>query len=206
MDVRELGQLHPHPGRQETQAEIQRLEAAASVQWVFAPALVVGLAQTAAYAEAVFRMGRKLGAPDEPLADVVAARLARQAVLDDAGKTFHFVMGEAALRRALVRPEAMRIQVERIIELVERENISIGVIPFAANEVAHHYHGFAVLGDPEVDDESRAVVPTLTKRLTIWDPAEIAEYVAHFEALRSAALEGAELLRILRGVVAELSE
>src|SRR2546423_756474 len=42
------------PGRRRKQEEIQQLEAAASVIRVFSPDVIVGLAQTPAYAEAIF--------------------------------------------------------------------------------------------------------------------------------------------------------
>ena len=191
------------PGRRKAQEEVQRLEAAASVTWVFAPVLVVGLAQTRAYADAVFRLGRLVGPVGESRAEVVQARLDRQAVLEDKTKRFHLLMGEAALRRQLVPADAMREQLNRLIDLSERDNITIGVIPFAAEEIAHQYHGFAVIGDPETEDATASVV-VLTRIIRIQAHDEIADYVAHFESLRSAALEGEPLRAFLRRLIDDL--
>jgi hypothetical protein len=58
------------------QQDIQRFEVAASVVRVFSPDVVVGLAQTPAYAEAMFRLGRDVGLTED-VEKVVATRLAR---------------------------------------------------------------------------------------------------------------------------------
>jgi transcriptional regulator with XRE-family HTH domain len=191
------------PGRRRVQEEIQQLEEVASVIRVFAPRVVVGLAQTGPYAEAMFRIGRRVG-PAEDLGEVVRARLEREVVLDDDAKHFYLLMGETSLRRRLISLAAMRDQVERLIELSAQDNITMGVIPFDAEERVHQYHGFAIIGDLECDQQAIVLAETVTRGINIREPEEIAEYVAHFEALRSAALEGERLREFLRGVIAGL--
>lgn len=190
------------PGRRRKQEEIHRLEAAASVVRVFSPDVVVGLAQTRPYAEAMFRLGRRLG-PADDLDAAVDARLARQALLTDRNRRFELVMGESALRRLLIPPAAMRAQLDRLADLAAQPNVVIGVIPFRADERVHQYHGFAILGDPETDDESVVLVETLTRAITVRAPTEVGEYVEHFTALRAAAVEGEQLLALLKKLVAE---
>jgi transcriptional regulator with XRE-family HTH domain len=192
------------PGRRRVQEEIRRMESAASVTRVFSMQVVPGLAQTWAYAEVMFRLGREGAPADEPLDQVVRARLARQSVLRDKTKTFYLVMSEMALRRRLIPPAEMREQVERLIELSQRRNIMVGVIPFDANEHVQQYHAFGVLGDPDIDDESIVRVETVTRAIRIRAQEEVAQYIAYFEALRTEALEGDELREFLREVVAGL--
>lgn len=192
------------PGRRRAQQYVQRLEAAASVVRVFSIDVVIGLAQTVAYADAIFRLGRKVGPPDEPREEAVRARLARQTVLDDQDKQFYLLMSEYALHRRLVAASQMREQLKRLSALSRRANVVAGVIPFNAPEVVHQYQSFAILGDPLVDDEATVVAETLTRRITIRSAGEIAEYIAHFEALWSAAVEGEELRELLRGLMAGL--
>ena len=191
------------PGRRRKQEEIQRLEAAASLIRVFAPDVVVGLAQTRPYAEAMFRLGRKVG-PPEDLEEVVQARLRRQAVLTDQSKRFELVMGEAALWRRLVAPSAMRAQLHRLFELSMSPNVALGVIPFDGDEQVHQYHGFAVLGDPDVDDEAIVLAETVTRGITVRAVTEVKEYIAHFDALRGAALEGDPLREFLEEVITQM--
>lgn len=192
------------PGRRRLQEEIHRLESAASVTRVFAPAVVVGLAQTRTYAEAMFRLGRP-PVPLDEVADLVEARLARHAVLDDASKSFVLLMGEQAVRRRLVAASDMRDQLDRLVELSERPNVDLGVIPFDSDERVHQYHGFAIIGDT-THDESLVLAETVTRALTIRSADEINDYLAHFEELRSAALEGEALRAFFREVISELRE
>lgn len=189
------------PGPRRVQEEIHRLEEASSIIRVFNCNVVVGLAQTRAYVEAMFRLGGNT--PAEQFDDAVAARLARQATLADRRKRFEFVMGETALRRRLIPAVAMRAQLERLVELSEQPNVYLGVIRFDADERVHQYHGFAILGDPDIDTEAIAGAGTVTRRLTIREDAEIREYIEHFGRLRSAAIEGEPLRAFLRELIAE---
>ena len=192
------------PGRRRVQQDVQRLEKASSVLRVFAPSVVVGLAQTHEYAKAVFRLGR--GGPAENLEDVVQSRLARQAVLADNSKRFRLVMGEAALRRRLIPAAAMRAQLERLVELAQQPNIRLGVIRFDADERVHQYHGFAILGDPDLDNEAIVTAETLTRALIVRRDDDIRQYVEYFDKLRAAATEGKPFRAFLRELIDELPE
>ncbi|MGH3720807.1 MAG: helix-turn-helix domain-containing protein [Pseudonocardiaceae bacterium] len=192
------------PGPRRVQEKIQRLEEAASVVRVFHPNVIVGLAQTRAYVEAMFRLGGSVR--EESLDDAVSARLARQATLVDQSKRFELVMGEVALRRRLISPAKMRIQLERLVELSWQPNVSLGVIRFDTDERVHQYHGYSVIGDPDLDDEAIAGTSTVTRTLRIRGVAEIREYIEHFDGLRAAATEGEPLRAFLRELIAELPE
>jgi len=65
-----------------------------------------------------------------------------------------------------------------------------GVIPFRAKERVHQYHGFAILGDPEIDDEVIVLAETVTRAITVRASGEVAEYVEHVNGLRAAAIDG----------------
>jgi transcriptional regulator with XRE-family HTH domain len=192
------------PGRRRKQEEIHRLEAAASVIRVFSPDVVVGFAQTRPYAEAMFRLGRRVG-PADDLDEAVNARLARQAVLADPSKRFELVMGETALRRFLIPPEAMRVQLNRLADLTAQPNVVVAVIPFRAQERVHQYHGFAILGDPEIDDQAIVLAETVTRAITVRASGEVAEYVEHFNGLRAAAIDGEHLKALLQELAAEVA-
>lgn len=189
------------PGRRRMQQDIRRFEAAASVVRVFSPDVVVGLAQTPAYAEAMFRLGRDVGLAED-VEKVVASRLARQAVLDDERKKFLFVMGETALWRRLISSEQMRTQIQQLRRLATRPNVDVAIIRFVGEEHTHQYHGFAVLGDPDVDDEALVLAETVTRGLTIRSTEEVRQYIEHFDALRASAVDGGELDRFLQEVSA----
>lgn len=189
------------PGRRRKQEDIRRMEQAASVIRVFAPDVIAGLAQTKPYVERMFKLGRKIEVADEPDEDVVNARLERAAVLDSADKQFYLLMGEFALRRQLIPAAQMREQIEHLIDLSSRPNVTVEVIPFAADEKVHQYNGFAILGDPDIDDEAIVLAETLTRGLSIRSSEEIREYVAHFNALRLGAISGVDLQFFLQEVI-----
>jgi hypothetical protein len=124
----------------------------------------------------------------------------RQAVLDDPGRRFEFLMSESALRRRLVSTKDMRAQVRRLIELSRLPNVQLELIKFDAEEVVHQYHGFSIIGDLEADGVAIVLAETVTRALAIRAKAEVAEYVDHFAALRRGAIRGDDLRTFLREV------
>lgn len=190
------------PGRVRVQQEIAQLATAASTIRTFAHDVIPGLAQTAPYAAAMFRLGRRLGPADEVPEDVVAARLAIQDVLEDKSKTFHLVMSETAVRRRLVTVPEMAAQLEHLLELDRRPNVTVGVIPFDAHETVHQYHAFTVLGDPELDGQALVLAETVTRGLRVRAADEVADYLTHFAELRDEALTGEALHAWLLEIIA----
>lgn len=193
------------PGRRRKQEDIRRMEQAASVIRVFAPDVIAGLAQTRPYVEKMFKLGRKIELVEEPDEDVVNARLERAAVLERTDKQFFLLMGEFALRRQLIPAPQMQEQIEHLIELSRKPNVVVEVIPFVADERVHQYNGFAILGDPDIDDEAIVLAETLTRGLSIRSSEEIREYVAHFNALRLGAISGSDLHVFLQEVIEGLT-
>src|SRR5258707_4865098 len=90
---------------------------------------VPGLLQTADYARAVARLGH----PTASTAEIdrrVTLRMARQAVLTRAMPVHLWVvLDEAALRRPVGGPDVMRGQLEHLIEVSARPNVTLQIIP-----------------------------------------------------------------------------
>lgn len=193
------------PGRRRVQEEIQRLEAEASTIRVFGMEVVPGLAQTEPYIAAMFRLGRP---PPDPadLPAIVQARRQRQQALADERTSFVLLMSEMAVRRALLPADQMREQLNHLVDLSQRDNVSLGVIPFTARETVHQYHGYTILGDPDAGEESLVMTESLTRTLNIRAPDEVAQYLTHFDALRAAALQGEPFRAFLREVTADLAQ
>ncbi len=191
------------PGRRRLQEEINTLEAAASVIWVFSMDVIPGLVQTKRYAEGMIRLDHNPVPSEEEIVESAEARLARQAVLNDPAKRFKLLFAETALRRSLLPREDMQAQIARLIEVTRLPNVEIGVIAFATRERTQTFHAFAVLGDPDVDDNAIVLAELLTRGLTIRAPDEVREYIAHYERLAEGALFGDDLLRLLREVSEE---
>ena len=193
------------PGRRRVQEEIAQLEAGASVIRVFGADVVPGLAQTRAYMRRMFLLGRTdVLTDDDDLDAALDARMARLRVLDSETRV-KLLMSEFALRRHLVPGLVHRDQIQRLIDLSGRPNVHLGVIPFAADEADHQYQGYAILGDPDVDDSAIVVAETLTRELRVRDLEEIAAYIGHYERLDSTAFHGDELRAFLLAVATDVT-
>lgn len=105
-------------------------EAAADRIRIAQAEVVPGLVQIESYARAQHSDG-----PDEggglTVDDLVAARLARQNILDSEDPPqLHIVMSESCLRRRWADRETMRHQIEHLINLSNRRKVLIQVVPF----------------------------------------------------------------------------
>lgn len=106
------------------------LEAEALAIRVYQSARVNGLLQCADYAHALFRLGIDGGSP-ALLRDRVTARMGRQKRLLGPDGPLHIaVLDESVIRSVVGDPGVMRRQMEHLLEVGERPNISIQVAPF----------------------------------------------------------------------------
>jgi transcriptional regulator with XRE-family HTH domain len=108
------------------------LETGAKTLRTYEPHYVTGLLQTREYARAVLSGGFP-NDRDEDLERRVNLRLHRQALLERTdAPTLWVVMEEAVLHRVVGGPEVMRAQIERLLEVMELEHVSVDIVPFAA--------------------------------------------------------------------------
>ena len=76
--------------------------------------------------------------------------------------------------------------------------MTVGIIPQDAEADVWHDHGFNILEGQ--GDEAVVHVETLTRGLTITDPADVAAYKDAFARLRKLAVTGADAVEILRRI------
>lgn len=145
-----------------------------------------GLAQTADYAEAVMR-GHGQGYTEAEVRRRLRTRVRRQDVLTgEHPAKLWLVIKESALREPVSGPDVMRAQLDHLIELSERPNIEIQVIP---RDVAVHpaLHGpFIRLSFDLPNDPGLIYIETRVKALFFEEPAELHEYghvMAHLRVL-----------------------
>lgn len=90
--------------------------------------VIPGLAQCAAYVRA---LNEDLEADDLVINDLVKARLARQDIYEKKDPPqVNFVLSESCLRRAWAGPVVMHQQLEYLIELSHRPNVTLQIMPF----------------------------------------------------------------------------
>nr|WP_296071924.1 helix-turn-helix transcriptional regulator [uncultured Actinoplanes sp.] len=135
------------------QRDVRQLEASTRELRIFQPAVVVGLLQTSEYARALMMSLQtelnddRIANSTEVVADAVAARMQRNQILEQPGRSFHFVMAEAVLANQVGRPEEMLTQIARIQDVAERGNVQVHFVPLDGKWKIAPYHGFVVMDD-----------------------------------------------------------
>ncbi|MFB6634289.1 Scr1 family TA system antitoxin-like transcriptional regulator [Streptomyces sp. NPDC056362] len=178
------------------------LEPLAVTLYTYENRLVPGLLQTSAYARTLFEeqipaMG------DDKIESNLVRRMERARILTERVETiFSFIIEEAALRRSVATPEAMREQIEHILAVGERRNIDIQVMPQLRG-----YH--AGLGGPLclLESEENAWYAYCEGHETgqlISDPKVVSVLHQRYARMRTQALSveaSVGLLREIRGAL-----
>ncbi|AGI89759.1 helix-turn-helix domain-containing protein [Streptomyces albidoflavus] len=177
------------------------LEGAASLIRVYEVQFVHGLLQTEAYAHAVVERGMP-GASAAEIDRRVALRLERQKLLvSERAPGFHVVLDEAALRRPYGDRTVMREQLEHLIEISERPNVTLQVMPFSFGGHAGESGAFALLRFPESDLSDVVYLEQLTSALYLDKREEVAQYERAMERLQRDSPDPSRTRDLLRGLV-----
>jgi hypothetical protein len=164
------------------------------------PGVVPGLFQTEAYAAArMARIIRFSGIPDD-LETAVAARLARQRVVNAGGHRFGVVLEEAALHARIGSAAMMAAQLAHLIEVAALPNVSLGIIPPNINRTMWSSPGFWIF------DGARVLVETPSAELTISQPREVDVYLRTFTELAAMAVYGSAARSLIAAAIAVLPE
>ncbi|MFC8825709.1 helix-turn-helix domain-containing protein [Streptomyces sp. NPDC057137] len=131
-------------------ADYISLESDADSIHEFAPLLIPGLLQTAAYARETIAANATTRTPDE-VAALAEVRQARQAVLTRPGTPLKIwaVIHESVLhQRFAVRPNTMREQLQRLLDVSEMPNVTIQILPLEATPHPGGAGAFSLVGFP----------------------------------------------------------
>lgn len=179
------------------------LEQSATTLRSYEPLLIPGLLQTADYAHQVITAMRvDLDAKQvEALVDV---RMKRQALLagDDAPKLWA-VIDEAALRRISGAPDVLKGQVEHLLDLEPRTNITLQLLPFDAGFHPGLYGSFMLMGFPEPNPDV-VWVENLTNSVYFEGSEDVGRYTEVFDHLRATALGPPETRSRIKEMIKEL--
>jgi hypothetical protein len=158
------------------------LEGAASVIRSYEPHFVPGLLQTEDYARAVLEAGTVGQTRPEETERHVSLRLARQKLLTrEHPPRLWVIMDETVLLRPVsIRGEVMREQLDRLLEAIEDNHITLQVAEFAAGPHPGTYAPFSLFrfAEPELPD--MVYSEYLTGALYLDSRREVA---AHLEVL-----------------------
>jgi len=176
----------------------------AIAETTFQPVIIDGLLQTEDYARAVLLAARQVVA-SSAVDNRVAARIQRQQRLADPDPLrFHTVITEAALRLEVGGPAVMTVQLERLLEAVSAEHITIQVLPFTNAEHAGIASNFTVLHFADaVADPPLGYFDTPLVGYVISDAGDVAAMVHMFDDLCESALSPAESAGMLAAILDE---
>ncbi len=181
------------------------LESEAASLKVFEPIVVYGLLQTEQYARAIF--GRS--AHDQPEAEVTArvkAKMARQAILTRQDPPqLHAVLDESVLHRVVGDREVLRGQLRHLIDMAQRPNVRIQVLPFESSTVITYFTGPVVIIEfPDANDEPVIYFENMAGGLYVERPDDLREYLDVYDQLCAEALGPEESVKLIKTLLAQL--
>ncbi|MFB7470961.1 helix-turn-helix domain-containing protein [Kitasatospora sp. NPDC056184] len=164
--------------------------------------LVPGLLQTADYARAIFRISPSAPSADE-IERRVKLRIQRQEIFHRADPpSVRTILNEAVLRRPIGGPHVMRDQVLHLIELAEKYDVAIQVLPFTAGTHASMSMAFHILSFADVPGDV-VYVEALTSSLYMERESDIAHHELVFARLSESAMSPQDSLSWMQNLATE---
>ncbi|MFB9881055.1 helix-turn-helix domain-containing protein [Planobispora siamensis] len=159
------------------------LEEAASVIRNYEVQFVPGLLQSEEYARAVVRLGFP-DAPEDEVRRRVDLRMARQRILDGAQSPHLWaVLDEAVLRRPLGGAEVMRGQIDHILRMIRKPNVTVQIAPFSIGGHAAAGGPFSLLRFAQPDLPDIVYMEQLTSAVYLEKRTDVDRYLEVMERL-----------------------
>lgn len=178
------------------------LEGLARGAFSYATMVLDGQLQTREYAAALLVNNAQVS-PAEA-AGVVRARMARQRLVDEAAPlAYHAVIEEQALHRAVGGAKVMTAQFEHLLGLVERDNVTLQVMPTAVAVHDGLAGPFKILDFAEA--RSIAYVEYRDGGVYVQDPNQVEVYDLVAERLSERALTDADSTALIRARIEALT-
>jgi transcriptional regulator with XRE-family HTH domain len=129
-------------------------ESSASVIRNFEPLVIPGLLQTEEYAREILSMIG--GIDNKKIVDaLVDLRMQRQELLLERNTppSLHFILDEAAVRRVVGGSSVMRRQLNHVMDIASRPNVTVRIMPFDAGMYPRLRVAYVLLEFPDPEDE-----------------------------------------------------
>jgi transcriptional regulator with XRE-family HTH domain len=168
-------------------------EAEATSLWLFEHSLIPGLLQTEAYAHAV--LSRHPHVTDAEITERVAARMARQAVLDrDDPPLVWTLLDENVLHREVGNAKIMGAALEHLAMLAARPKVTVQLLP--GKDVHAGLQGAMAMA--ETPDACVVNLEDFADGRTTDSPIIVAQVNERFDTLRSDAYRRSDSLRMIQ--------
>ncbi|GAB3817553.1 DUF5753 domain-containing protein [Micromonospora zhanjiangensis] len=170
----------------------------------YAAGLLPGLVQTEEYARHRIAAGEEA---DVDVDAIVAGRLGRQRQLAEQGTTYRLVLEEHAVRRYPVPPAVMLDQLRHLLDLADRPQVSIRVLPVAADlgPGPAPRAPYAHISYPDPDDPPIVIIDGVGDPLLDTSESSVSGYARLCERLRRAALSDADSAALIHQVAGALA-
>jgi len=164
-------------------------ESAASVVRQFETTFIPGILQTEDYARAVIQDYYDERPGSDKLHALVELRIRREDLFDaDNRPSFQFMLDEAVIRRLVGGSSVMRNQLRRLIEVADKPNVTVEVIPFSAGLHPGMNGPFEIIEFADPSDSDIVYLESPRGDIVSDDPEETLKYREAFEGLSKAAL------------------
>ncbi|GAA4808350.1 helix-turn-helix transcriptional regulator [Streptomyces ziwulingensis] len=169
------------------------------------PVLVPGLLQTPAYAEAI-TTGSPNRIASERVAQLLKVREGRQSKIADGGASYTAIVWESVITQPLVGPHIHREQLAAILDIGQRKNVTVQVLPFSAGvlgAVTSAFSTFSFDSEPAVE----AVTLENLRGTSVLEASEdLAAYANMYDQLRSAASAPEASAKLIRNILRSIKE
>ncbi|MGW1074962.1 helix-turn-helix domain-containing protein [Streptomyces sp. NPDC002537] len=176
-------------------------EAEAIALHSFELVLVPGLLQTEEYARTLMK-SHVPPVGEQEIEGGVAHRMERQKRLEESTVLFNFVIHAAALQTMLGGPEVMARQLRHLLDVSERRNVFIQVLPAGQGYFPGMGGAFTMVESPEGEHLVFTEIQG-TSQLDC-DSKRISSMAKRFAMLRMQALDEEESRKFIRGLLEEL--
>ncbi|MFW8744809.1 helix-turn-helix domain-containing protein, partial [Mesorhizobium japonicum] len=179
----------------EKQRRIRAYESIAYNVLQFETAIFPGLLQVPDYMRGVMLA---YGVPSEQVEDTALEREARQRILSKSDRKFHFVLSEVVLYTLVAGVEVQLEQLETLITLMSRRNLSVGIIPVSRGTIPLAATSFTMY------DGSFAAVETIISEQEITEPVDLRTLEKLHEDLAGLALYGSQAVAVVKKAISSL--
>jgi transcriptional regulator with XRE-family HTH domain len=170
----------------------------------FHPVVLPGLLQTPAYYAAVLEAD--VWPRTEPqVKRLVEIRQERQRILTREGGALalHVVLDEAALRHAAGHGGTMADQLDHVVIMAERQNVTVQVLPFDRGVQTFSLGEFQIFDFPWESDPGVVCLELREQTLYLEEEHEIDSYALAFQGLADRAMTPDDSLATVRGLAKE---
>ncbi|MFJ4674873.1 helix-turn-helix domain-containing protein [Kitasatospora sp. NPDC088783] len=165
---------------------------------IYVSNVLPGFFQTAGYATALMQAITDFQGTPNDVAAAVPARLARARLMYTGGRRFSVLIEECVLRTRIGSAEDMSAQLGHLLTLMSLPAVSIGIIPAGCARAIWPLEAFYLF------DDRRVVVETLTAKVNVLQPSEVADYARAFAGLSGMAVHGVKARALIAAAAASL--